>query len=90
MDTEISINVDGEEIKPARPSTSVNVYGSPVARRGQRNRDESIETTSVAVAVPLANVNRVVSSIVRLVENFFVNHHFNILQPFYPISELYL
>ena len=73
MDTEISIDVDGEEIEPARPSTSVNVYGSPVVHR---QRNESIETTSVAVAVPLANVNRVVSSIIRLLENFFCQSSF--------------
>ena len=57
MDHETSKNVDVEE-----PTTSVNVYGSPMAAHGQRN-EESAASTSYAV--PLANVNRVVSSILH-------------------------
>ena len=57
MDHETSVNVDVEE-----PTTSVNVYGSPVAAHGRRN-DES--AASISYAVPLANVNRVVSSILH-------------------------
>ena len=57
MDPETSVNVNVVE-----PTTSVNVYGSPVAAYGRRNV-ESIASTSHAV--PLANVNRVVSSILH-------------------------
>ena len=57
MDHETSVNVDVEE-----PTTSINVYGSPVAAHGRRN-EESAASTSYAV--PLANVNRVVSSILH-------------------------
>ena len=57
MDHETSVNVDVEE-----PTTSVNVYGSPVAAHGRRN-EESAASTSYAVH--LANVNRVVSSILH-------------------------
>ena len=56
MDCEISVNIEVEE----RPSTSLNIYGSPVAPRGRRN-EEQVEATSQAV--PLTNVNRVVSSV---------------------------
>ena len=56
MNHEISVDVEVEE----RPSTSVNIYGSPVAPRGRRN-EEPVEATSQAV--PLTNVNRVVSSV---------------------------
>ena len=65
MDHEISVDVEVEE----RPSTSVNIYGSPVAPRGRRN-EESVETTSHAA--PLANVNRVVSSL-RTFSTRYVN-----------------
>ena len=57
MDHESSVNVDVEEL-----TTSVNVYGSPVAARGQRN-EELVASTSYAV--PLVNVNRVVSAILH-------------------------
>ena len=57
MDHEISVNIEVEE----RPSTSLNIYGSPVAPRGRRN-EEQVEATSQAV--PLTNVNRVVSPVV--------------------------
>ena len=56
MDHEISVNIEVEE----RPSTSLNIYGSPVAPRGRRN-EEPVEATSQAV--PLMNGNRVVSSV---------------------------
>ena len=51
---DISVDVEVEEME----TVSVNIYGSPVAPRGQRNKD-SLETASHAV--PLANANRVVS-----------------------------
>ena len=54
MDHETSVNVDVEE-----PATSVNVYGSPIAAHGRQNEDL---VASTSYAVPLANVNRVVSS----------------------------
>ena len=57
MDRETSVNVDVEE-----PTTSVNVYSSPVAFHGQRNEESA---TSTSYAVPLANMNRVVSSILH-------------------------
>ena len=50
MDHETSMNVDVEE-----PTTSVNVYGSPVAAHRQRNEESAVSTS---YAVPLANVNR--------------------------------
>ena len=59
MDHETSVNVDVEG-----PSTPVNVYGSPVAPHGRRN-EESVASTSHVVPLPLANVNRVVSSILQ-------------------------
>ena len=64
MDREISVDVEVEE----RPSTSLNIYGSPVASLGRRN-EEQVEATSQAV--PLTNVNRVVSSVLL----FHVNVH---------------
>ena len=64
MDREISVDVEVEE----RPSTSLNIYGSPVASRGRRN-EEPVEATSQAV--PFTNVNRVVSSVLL----FHVNVH---------------
>ena len=56
MDREISVDVEVEE----RPSTSLNIYGSPVASRGRRN-EKPVEATSQAV--PFTNANRVVSSV---------------------------
>ena len=64
MDREISVDVEVEE----RPSTSLNIYGSPVASLGRRN-EEQVEATSQAV--PLTNVNQVVSSVLL----FHVNVH---------------
>ena len=64
MDREISVDVDVEE----RPSTSLNIYASPVASRGRRN-EEPVEATSQAVH--FTNVNRVVSSVLL----FQVNVH---------------
>ena len=55
MDHETNVNIDVEE-----PTTSVNVYGLPVAAHGRRNEESA---TSIDYAVPLANVNRMVSSI---------------------------
>ena len=62
MDHEISVDVEVEE----RPSTSVNIYGLPVAPCGRRN-EQSVGATSEAV--PLKNMNRVVSSVLR--KSFF-------------------
>ena len=59
MDHETSVNVDIDG-----SSTPVNVYGSPVAPHGRRN-DESVGSTSHFVPLPLANVNRVVSSVLH-------------------------
>ena len=44
MDHEISVDVEIEE----RPSTSVNIYGSPVTPRGRRN-EKPVEATSQTV-----------------------------------------
>ena len=55
MDHETNVNVDVEE-----PTTSINVHGSPVAAHGRRNKESAASTS---YAVPLANVNRVVRSI---------------------------
>ena len=57
-DHDISMNVDVEEMEIVRPSTYVNRYVSPVAPCGQR-KEELVETSSHAV--PMVNVNRVVS-----------------------------
>ena len=59
MDHETSVNVDTEG-----SSTPVNVYGSPVAPHGRRN-EESVASTSHFFPLPLANVNRVVSSVLH-------------------------
>ena len=79
MDHETSANVDVEG-----PSTLVNVYGSPLAPHGRR-LEESVASTSHVVTSPLANVNRVVSSILHCTrENigprnpFLENHRFAI------------
>ena len=62
-DHETSRNIDVEG-----PSTPVNVYGSPVAPRGRGN-EESIVSTSHVVPLPLAIVNRVVSSILHFLRD---------------------
>ena len=64
MDREISVDVKVEE----RPSTSLNIYGSPVASLDRRNEEPVVATSQ---AVPFTNVNRVVSSVLL----FHVNVH---------------
>ena len=75
MDHETSVNVDVEG-----SSTPVNVYGSPVAPHGRRN-EESVASTSHVVPLPLANVNRVVSSRLQF-PLFFESNRFTIANIF--------
>ena len=82
MDHEISVDVELEE----RPSTSVNIYGSPVAPRGRRN-EEPVEATFQAV--PLANVNRVVSSVLLFPREYDRNLFPFFLSPFTIANVLY-